>query len=74
MGNNLLPYSLAIGEDNLYFLTPGFEFTKREKIENNKSMERNENSVHLFDYRDSNCIKDLFKKRRIYKIHSNYDD
>ena len=37
-------------------------------------MERNENSVDLFDYRDSNCIKDSFKKLGTNKIHSNYDN
>ena len=31
MGNNLIPYSIAIGEENIY-LTPEFEFIKREKL------------------------------------------
>ena len=30
MGNNLIPYSIAIGMENIYFLTPHFKFTKRE--------------------------------------------
>ena len=36
-------------------------------------METNENFVDLFDYHDSNCRKDLFKKLGTYKIHSTYD-
>ena len=30
MGNNLIPYSIAMGEQNIYFLTPHFKFIKRE--------------------------------------------
>ena len=29
MGNNLTPYSIAIGEENIYFLTPHFNFIKK---------------------------------------------
>ena len=32
MGNNSTPYSIAIGEENIYFLNPLFRFVKREKI------------------------------------------
>ena len=32
MGNSLTPYSIAVGHENIYFLTPHFEFIKREKI------------------------------------------
>ena len=31
MGNNLTPYSIAIGEENIYFLTPQFKFNQRKK-------------------------------------------
>ena len=34
-GNNLTPYSIAIGEENIYFLTPYFKFIKRENIDDN---------------------------------------
>ena len=58
MGNKLIPYRIAIGEEKIYFLTPYFKFIKRGKIKNIKSMEINENFVDLFDYHDSNCRKD----------------
>ena len=32
MGNKFAPYSIAKGEENIYFLTPHFKFIKREKI------------------------------------------
>ena len=72
MGNNLIPYSIAIGEKNIYFSIPDFKFIKRGNIKNIKSMERNEKFVDLFDYHDSNFRKNSFKKLRTYKNRSNY--
>ena len=62
MGNNLTPCSIAIGWENIYFLTPYFKFIKIKNID--------ENDIDkLFDYNIfSNC-----QKLRIYKLHSNYD-
>ena len=74
MGKNLVPYSITIGEENICFLTPDFKFIKRENIKNFKPMERNENFIDLFDYHDSNCKKDLFKKLKIYKFCPYYDN
>ena len=34
MGNNLVPYSITMGEENVHFLTPEIEFIKRESIKN----------------------------------------
>ena len=68
MGNNLTPYSIAISEDNIYFLTPDFKSIRRVNIRNIKIVEKIENFVDLFDYRDSNCRKDSFKKLTTYKF------
>ena len=57
MGNNLIPYSIAVGEENIYFLTPLFKFIKRGIIEIIESMKGNENFVDLLNYHDSNCRK-----------------
>ena len=73
LGNNLTPYSIAVGHENIYFLTPHFIFIKREKINDNEFLKANKSSVDPFDYHVSNCGKNSFKKLRIYKIHSNYD-
>ena len=32
MSNNPIPYSIAMGEENICFLTPDFEFIKRENL------------------------------------------
>ena len=73
MGNNLSPYSKAIGEENNSFLTPHFKFIKRDRMEDSEILNTNESSVNPFDYHVSKCRKDSFKKIRIYKIHSNFD-
>ena len=53
MGKNLVPYSIAIGEENIYFLTPHSKFIKRENIKNIETLETN--FVDLFGYHVSNC-------------------
>ena len=65
MGNNLTPYSIAIGWENLCLLTPHFKFVKKEKIQY-------DGDVELFDY-VSYCRIHSFKKLRLYKVHSSYD-
>ena len=74
MGNNLTPYSIAIGEENIYFLTPHFKFIKREKINDNELLKTNKASVDPFDHHVSNCRIHSFKKLRKNKIHSNDDN
>ena len=71
--SNLTPDSIAIGEENIYFLTPQFKFIRRDTIEYDKLLTTNEWSVDPYDYHISTCGKDSFKKLRMYKIHSNYD-
>ena len=62
MGINLTPCSIAIGWENIYYLTTYIKFNKKENID--------ENDIDkLFDYHNiSNC-----QTIRTYKIHSNYD-
>ena len=64
MGNNLTPYSMAIGWENIYYLTPYFRFIKKEDVDV-------DNLDKLFDI-DYNIIS-KYQKLRTYKIHSNYD-
>ena len=58
MGNNLTPYSIAIGYENIYYLTPYFKFFKKDQI--------NEDDI------DYNIIS-KYQKLKTYKIYSNYD-
>ena len=62
MGNNLCPYSIAIGYENIYYFSPYFKNTKIKNIDI-------EDIDKLFDYTNiSNC-----QKLKTYKIFSNYD-
>ena len=74
MGNNLSPYSIAVGHENISFLPPHFKFIKRKKIIDDEILKTNENSVDPFRYHISNCGDDLFEKLQICEIHSNYDN
>ena len=64
MGNNLTPYSIAIGWENIYYLTPYFRFVQRKNID-----------IHdidkLFDFDYDNIRK--HEKIEIIKIQSNCD-
>ena len=61
-GNNLTPYSIAIGEANIYFLSPYFKFFVKEKINESELLNTNENSVDPFDCHISNSQKKDLKK------------
>ena len=64
MGNNLTPYSIAIGWENIYYLTPYFKFIKKENIDV-------DDIDKLFDI-DYHTISN-YQKIKTYKIHSTYD-
>ena len=66
MGNNLTPYSVAIGKNKIYFLTPYFHFIKKDKFEF-------EISDDLFRYNLSSCENESLKKLQLCKIHSTFD-
>ena len=62
MGNYSSPYSIAIGLENIYYITPYFKYTKRENfdvIDIDK----------LFDYKNISNCQDI----ETHKIYSNYD-
>ena len=63
MGNNLTPYSIAIGWENIYYLSPYFKFAKKEKDIDEDDIDK------LFNYQNISN----YRKLRVYKIHSNYD-
>ena len=65
MGNNLTQHTVAVGDENVHFITPHFKYSKREKIKDNELLITNKNRVDPFDYLVSNCGIHLFKKLRI---------
>ena len=73
-GNNLKPHSIAIGKEDIYLLTPHFEFSRREKIDDDNLLETSLDNVDPFNYHyPSKCGKHSFKKLRKYKIRLNYE-
>ena len=64
MGNNVTPYSIAIGWKNVYYLTLFFRFIKKENIDV-------DDIDKLFDIDYHNISN--YQKLRTYKIYSNYD-
>ena len=64
MGNSLTPYSIAIGWENIYYLTPYFRIIKKENIDVDDIDE-----LFDFDYDDITSPEKIEKN----KIHSNND-
>ena len=50
MGHNKIPYSIAIGEENVYFLSPHCKYTRSVVIKDVDLSKTNGNSVDSFDY------------------------
>ena len=50
IGDNITPYSIAIGEKYKYFLSPHCKCMKREKIIVGELLETNEISIDPFNY------------------------
>ena len=71
MGNNLTPYSIAIGDEYIHFLAPLIKFIKREMINIDETKKTNERSVDPYDLHVSRFGKNSFKKIKVYKFHSN---
>ena len=61
---NLTPYSIAIGWENIFYLTPFFRVIKKENIDV-------DDIDKLFDIDYDDIIS--HEKIEINKVHSNYD-
>ena len=62
MGNNLYPYSIAVGSEKIYYLTPYFKYTK------NKIIDINDIDKLFHDSKFSD-----YQKLKTYEIYSNHD-
>ena len=65
MGNNLTPYSIAIGEENYYLLAPNFSFIKKDKIDYDDILK----GIYVPD----SDLKESFEELELCEIHSNYN-
>ena len=65
MGNNMIPYSIAIGEENINFPSPHYKHIKRKNIKDVELLRAIGHSVDPFDYHlekhDPDCFKNLLE-------------
>ena len=61
MGKNLIRYSIAVGEENVCFLSFHCKYTKRVNIGDVDSLKTNGNSADLFDYHVEKLRPDSFE-------------
>ena len=50
MGDNDIPYSIAKGEEFIYFLSPHCKVIKKVKNKDDEFLKTNGNSIDPFDY------------------------
>ena len=72
MGNNMCPYTIAIGEKNTYFISIHYKFIENDKIEEGSFFSATNNSLDSFVYHLTKCGVDSFKTLERSQIHSFY--
>ena len=74
MANNMLPYTIAIGEKYTYFLYHRHKFIENVKIEGGTLLNATNNSLDPYVYHLVKCGKDSFKKLERSLIHTFWPD
>ena len=70
IGNNMIPYTFAVGEKYTYFLSSHYKFIENDKIEEGTFLNPTKNSLDPYDYHVEKCGKDAFKKLEHIQIHT----
>ena len=70
MGNNMVPYSIIVGEKHTYFLYDRYKFFENDKIEEGTLLNATNNSLDSYDYHVEKCGLDSFKKLDHSLIHT----
>ena len=70
MGNNLIPFTILLGEKFTYFLYDCYKFTENNKIEEGTLLNATNTSLDQYDYHLEKCGKDSFKKLEHSLIHT----
>ena len=70
MANNMLPYTIAIGEKYTYFLYHRYKFIENDKIEGGTLLNATNGSLDPFDCHLEKCGTDFLKKLEHSLIHS----
>ena len=72
MGNNMIPYTFALGEKYTYFLSSHYKFNENDKIEEGTLLNATNNSLGPYDYLVEKCGIDAFKKLENELIHTSW--
>ena len=70
MGNNMVPYTIIIGERYTYFIARHCKFIENDKIEEGTLLNTTSPSLDPYDYHLEKCGIDSFKKLERNLIHS----
>ena len=71
----MIPYSIAMGEEKIYFLSPHCKCIKRAKIKHDDLLKTTGNSIGPFDYHLEKHGPDRFEKLlEFICIHSSWGD
>ena len=69
IGNNMIPYTFAVGEKYTYFLYDRYKFIENDKIEESTLLNATNGSFDPYDYHLEKCGIDSFKKLERSLIH-----
>ena len=72
MGNNMVPYTFAIGAKETYFISTHYKFIENGKIEEGTLLNATNDSSSPFDYHLEKCGVDSFKTLEHSKNHNFY--
>ena len=70
MGNNMIPYTIILGEKFTYFLYNRYKFTENNKIGEGTLKTATNTSLDPYDYLIEKCGLDSFKKLEHSLIHT----
>ena len=72
MGNNMTPYTFAVGEKFTSSLSSNYKFIENDKIEEGILLNATNNSLDPYDYHVEKCVIDALKKLENELIHTSW--
>ena len=78
MGNNMIPYTIGVGEKYTYFISERYKFIENDKIEEGTLLNTTNNNIDPYEYHLEKCGIDSFKKllecNRLHSFWLNIED
>ena len=72
IGNNMIPYTFAVGENYTYFLASHYKFIENDKIDERTLLNATNSSLDPYDYHVEKCGVNAFKKLENDLIHTSW--